>query len=286
MFATDFLFDQHYASDFGLMICSFDQSPETASGGEIEYNTVKTPGRDRFSFYGAQRNTAIEWHFSICKNPDQNQTSYFTQYEESRIAKWLLQTDGYKLFHFCQEGYEDIFYHACINMTPHQFLGQTVGFDLTVTSDCAYGFTSVITQKAVLNETETSLVLEFRVLSDVKACILPRVRIRGTGSFQISNESDGGHPAATFQNLSGGETQELIMDSDADTVFIQNKDTVVPLPNPDMFNWRFLRLVDGVNRIVLQKIPKTESTESSFKTSDTNNIKIEIQYREPRRIIV
>ena len=76
------------------------------------------------------------------------------------------------------------------------------------------------------------------------------------------------------------------MDSDADTVFIQNKDTVVPLPNPDMFNWRFLRLVDGVNRIVLQKIPKTESTESSFKTSDTNNIKIEIQYREPRRIIV
>ena len=60
MFATDFLFDQHYASDFGLMICSFDQSPETASGGEIEYNTVKTPGRDRFSFYGAQRNTAIE----------------------------------------------------------------------------------------------------------------------------------------------------------------------------------------------------------------------------------
>ena len=138
MFATDFLFDQHYASDFGLMICSFDQSPETASGGEIEYNTVKTPGRDRFSFYGAQRNTAIEWHFSICKNPDQNQTSYFTQYEESRIAKWLLQTDGYKLFHFCQEGYEDIFYHACINMTPHQFLGQTVGFDLTVTSDCAY----------------------------------------------------------------------------------------------------------------------------------------------------
>ena len=31
MFATDFLFDSHYASDFDLMICSFDGSPETAS---------------------------------------------------------------------------------------------------------------------------------------------------------------------------------------------------------------------------------------------------------------
>lgn len=286
MFATDFLFDRHYARDFGLMICSFDQSPETASGGEIEYNTVKTPGRDRFSFYGAQRNTAIEWHFSICKNPDQNQTSYFTQYEESRIAKWLLQTDGYKLFHFCQEGYEDIFYHACINMTPHQFLGQTIGFDLTVTSDCACGFTGVITRKAVLNN--KSPVLKFRVLSDVKACILPRIRIRGTGSFQISNEADSGHPAAVFHNLSAEETPELIMDSDADILFIQNKDAAVPLPNPDMFNWRFLRLVDGENRIVLGEIPKTESTESSLKTSDTDNIEIEIeiQYREPRRIIV
>lgn len=272
MFATDFLFDRHYAGDFGLMVCSFDQSPETASGGEIEYNAVKTPGRDRFSYYGAQRNTAIEWHFSICKNPDRNQTPYFTQYEESRIAKWLLQTDGYKLFRFCQEGYEDIFYHACINMTPHQILGQTVGFDLTVTSDCAYGFTGVITQKAVLSKTAPAL--EFRVQSDVNACILPRVRIRGAGSFQISNEADSGHPAAAFQNLSAGETPELIMDSDADTVFIQKGDAAAPLPDPDMFNWRFLRLVDGINRIVLLETTKTES------------IEIEIQYREPRRIIV
>lgn len=43
MFATDFLFNNLRASDLGLMICSFDSSPNPASGGEIEYNAVKTP---------------------------------------------------------------------------------------------------------------------------------------------------------------------------------------------------------------------------------------------------
>lgn len=272
MFATDFLFDNHYAGDFGLMICSFDQSPQTASGGEIEYNAVKTPGRDRFALYGAQRNAAIEWHFSVCKNPDRNRNPYFTQHEESRIAKWLLQTDGYKLFRFCQEGYEDVFYHACVNMTPHQFLGQTIGFDLTVTSDCAYGFTGVITQKAVL--TKASPMLEFRVQSDVSACILPRVRIRAAGGFGIGNEADKDSRETVFPNLPAGKITELIIDSEKDTVFIQNDGAAVLLPDPDMFNWRFPRLVDGVNRIALQKIPETE------------RIEIEIQYREPRRIIV
>lgn len=291
MFATDFLFDGQYAGDFGLMICSFNGSPETASGGEIEYNTVKTPGRDRFSFYGAQCNSAIEWHFSICKDPDKDQNPYFTQYEESRTAKWLLQTDNNKLFCFCQEGYEDIFYYAHVNMTPHQILGQTVGFDLTVTSDCAYGFTGIIKQKATLNE--NSPTLEFRIQSDVNTCILPLIRIKTTGNFQISNTSDTGHPATIMQNLSAGKSMEFIMDSDTDTIFIQNDGAAAPLPDPDMFNWHFLRLVDGKNRIVFHEAQKTHGAaarpadaETKSVSTDPTEIEIEIQYREPRRIIV
>ncbi len=279
MFATDFLFDSHYASDFDLMICSFDGSPETASGGEIEYNAVKTPDRDRFTFYGAQPNSAIEWHFSICKNARYGQNPYFTQYEESRIAKWLLQTDGYKLFHFVQEGYEDIFYYAYINMMPHQILGQTVGFDLTATSDCAYGFTGIIKQKAILNK--TSPTMNFRIQSDVNTYILPRVCIKSSRNFQISNINDPNHPKTTFQNLSSGETFTFIMDSDTDTVFILNGSATAPLPDPNIFNWHFLRLVDGQNQIMLHmenEHTETENTESQ--------IEIEIQYREPRRIII
>ena len=247
MFATDFLFDNHRASDFGLMICSFDGNTEPASGGEIEYNTVKPPGSDRFSFYGAQFNSAIEWHFSICKDPNLSRNPYFTQYEESKTAKWLLPSDGYKLFSFSQEGYEDIFYYAYVNMTPHQILGQTVGFDLTVTSDCAYGFTGIITQKAILNKSAPSL--EFHIQSDVNTCILPRIRIKSTGNFHISNVNDFGHPETIFKNLPADQSLEFIMNSDTDTIFIQKAGVTAPLPDPNMFNWHFLRLVNGKNQI-------------------------------------
>ncbi len=271
MFATDFLFDRQYASDFGLMVCSFEGSPETASGGDAEYNVIKTPGRDRFAFYGAQAASAIEWHFSICKDPEKHGDPYFTQYEESRIAKWLLRTDGYHLFRFCQEGCEDIFYHAYVTMHPHQILGQTAGFDLTVTSDCAYGFTGVITQKAVLSASSSPLT--FRVQSDVDTWILPRVTLKCSGDFQIYNENDPDSQKTEFVNLPSGRTWEFILDADADTVFLKEGGKHIPLPDAGMFNWRFFRLADGINRILLNAAPGAA-------------VETTIQYREPRRVMI
>ena len=271
MYATDFLFDHQRASDFGLMICSFDGSPEAASGGEIEYDVIQTPGRDRYTFYGIQASSAIEWHFSVCKDPNQTMDPYFTQYEESRIAKWLLQRNGYRLFQFFQEGYEDIFYYVYVTMHPRQILGQTAGFDLTVTSDCSYGFTGILRQKALLSA--SSEPLEFRIHSDVNTYILPHVTFKCTGNFKIRNENDPNHPETEFYNLGAGKTREFIMDTDSDTIFLKEGEKLVPLPDPGMFNWHFLRLTDGTNRIIAQAEPGII-------------IETEIQYREPRRVIL
>lgn len=275
MFATDFLFNNQRASDLGLMICSFDSSPEMASGGEIEYNVIKTPGRDRFTFYGAQFNSVLEWNFSICKDPYQRCNPAFNQYEESRIAKWLLQTDGYKLLQFIQEGYENIFYNVCFRITPHQIAGQTVGFDLTATSDCAYGFTDLIKKTAFIDE-HTSFHLNIH--SDIKTYILPHIIVTGKGNLSISNDKDllqnsSLHKETSFQNM-GEETEwKVIMDSDTDTILSIDPETDKPAPlsDPNQFNWYFLRLVDGENII---------------KTNSESKIKIELQYREPRFITI
>lgn len=256
MFATDFLFDNQRASDLGCMICSFDGGAETASGGEIEYNVVKAPNRDKYTFYGAQLDSVITWTFSICKNPCKNDTLYFDQYEESMITKWLLKTDGYKSFQFNQEGYEDIFYNVYINLSPHQIAGKTVGFDLEVTSDCAYGFSDIITRKAVIS---SSAPLTLNVHSDINTYILPYVKINGKGDFCISNDRDESQKATEVKNV----LREIIMDSDTDMIS--------GISSPNDFNWHFLRLVDGINTITIN--PGSE-------------VEIEIQYREPRRVIV
>lgn len=272
MFATDFLFDGKRASDFGLMICSFSGEIEAASGGEIEYNVSKTPGRDKFTFYGAQLNSVIEWNFSICKDPRNNGNPYFSRYEESGIMKWLLKTDGYKPLQFKQPGYEDIFYNVYFKLTPHQIGGQTAGFDLTATSDCAYGFTDVITRKAVIN---ASTPLELHIHSDINTYILPHVTLNQSGNFFIRNQKyikpdiPENSPVTIgmerLQNISEtiftgiSNNTPVIMDSDTDTIY--------GLTDPQTFNWHFLRLADGINIIT---------------TNSASDIEIEIRYREPR----
>lgn len=263
MFATDFLFDNQRASDLGLMICSFNGDFETASGGEIEFNVVKTPNQDKFTFYGAQFNSPIEWNFSICKNPCLNKSFYFNQYEESMVCKWLLRTDGYKLFQFDQPGYEDIFYNVYINLIPHQESGRTVGFDLTVTSDCAYGFTDIIKKEAFINK---STPLRLNIHSDINTHILPKVRINGRGNFTINN----------YRNYNNGSYKNQILDKiiefkNISTEIILDSDTdiVTGLSNPSDFNWHFLYLIDGTNFIT---------------TNSSSNIKIELEYREPRYV--
>lgn len=255
MFATDFLFDSQRLSDFGCMICSFDGDFSSAEGSEIEYNVVQSPNSDKHTFYGAKWGSQIVWNFSICKNPCVDSDMYFSQYEESQLAKWLLKTDGYKYFQFDQEGYEDIYYKVYINMLPHQVAGRTVGFDLTVTSDCAYGYTDLILKKATIN---SSTPLRININNDITTVVYPFITINGNGSFYLRNDSDTINKKTELNNVSTAIT-------------IDSENEIIQGATPNDFNWHFLRLVDGNNIIT---------------TNSESDIKLEIKYREARRIIV
>jgi hypothetical protein len=264
MFATDFIFDENRLSDFDCIIGSFNGSDSTATGGEIEFTVVKAPSNDKFDFYGSQFNTVLEWEFSIIKNPCRNshEEMYFNQYEESELSRWLLRQDGYKYIHFIQDGFEDVYYKVQINMTPHQISGHTIGYDLTVTSDCGYGYSEEIVKESSIKK-DTSY--EFDVYGDVSSYILPTITIsNGSGSFYLSNAND------TLQNYSNGKQtsfdnviKEITMDSE--------NDIISGIVSPDDFSWYFLRLLVGTNTI---------STDSE------NEINLKITYREPRRVIV
>lgn len=251
------------------MICSFDGNGglKTATGGEIEYNISKMPENNKFSFYGSSFSSTITWNFSICKNLCRKGDYYFDQYEESMIKKWLVKTDGYKMMQFDQDGYEDIYYNVCFNAVPHQHLGKTIGFDLTATSDCAYGFTDIIKKKAII---DSKTPLKFNVHSDVMEHILPITNVMVWDSLHevdkgisVWNDAGEGKPSdpMTFKNISGNH---ITIDS--------STKTVIGLNSPDDFNWNYLKLRDGLNVI---------ST-----GLNSGMIEIEILYRETRLITV
>lgn len=267
MFATDFIFDNKRASDFGLMIGSFNGGIETASGGEIEFSVIKAPNQDKYDFYGAAISSVLTWNFSLLKNPCTNNTDdmYFTQYEERQLAKWLLKQDGYRYFRFEQEGYEDIFYRVQINMLPHQICGRTAGFNLTVTSDCGYGYSQEFTHNFTLNkENPISLTTN----SDTNSYILPYITLIGNGSFYISNDSD---LSQRYSNTESDDKSTRLQNVTNTITMDSERDIITGISSPNDFSWYFLRLVNGVNNIT---------------TDSVNDIKLKIAYREPRRVIV
>ena len=256
MYATDFLFDTNKLSDFNCIICSFNGEIATATGGEIEFNSVKSPNKDRYNFYGAQFNNVLTWNFSICKNPCNSDDMYFDQYEESKLAEWLLRTDGYKWLQFDQEGWEDICYSVKFDMIPHQVGGETVGFDLTATSDCGYGFSQEQKKKFILN---SSTPYNLYITNDMNMVSYPHLSITGSGYFYISNDCDSNNKYSEFSNITG-------------TITMNSKDEIIlNVPTPNDFNWYFLRLVNGTNIIT---------------TNSKIDLKIEMTYREIRRVIV
>lgn len=260
MFATDFIFDDKRASDLDLIICSFNSEGETVTGGEIEHEVIKAPNTDKFEDYGAQFNTVLTWKFSLIKNPYNNygDAMYFDQYSESEVMKWLTRKKGYKWFHFDQEGYDDVWYKVYINATPHQVAGRTVGFDLTVTSNCGYGFSSLVTKSSTINSSYPATI---NINTDIDDYIKPYIEIQGSGDFKIYNENDTTATAMELKNLN--MSQKITLDSDYEIV--------TGLSSPADFNFHFLRLIDGENTIT---------------TDSESYIVIEMQYREVRMVAV
>lgn len=271
MYATDFMFNGQRASDFGCMVCSFDGGPQPVSGGEIECNALKTPGTDTFTFYGSQFNSPLTWTFSLCKNPRKNKDMHFSQYEESMIMKWLTKTDGYRWIQFEQEGYEDIFYKVMINALPHQVAGRTIGFDLTATSNCAYGFTDVITKTASI---EFLRPLVLNIHSDIDTYILPIMKVK----YKTSNPNPLSFDNCRENSFSSWGSSDSILSKpikienmSQDVTMDSDMGIVEGLTKPNDFNWSFMKLVNGTNVIM---------------TDHGRDIEIEFQYREPRYVRV
>jgi hypothetical protein len=159
-------------------------------------------------------------------------------------------------------------------MLPHQINGRTIGFDLTVTSDCGYGYSEEIEKTFIFNNSKS---IRLDVHSDTNSYILPYFTIYGKGNFYISNNSD------LSQNYSNGKDTEftdvngtIILDSENDIIGLlenegKDNEQIVNYSSPKNFNWYFLRLVNGVNNIA---------------TNSTSDVTLKIKYREPRRVII
>ena len=186
---TDFLFDNEYLSDYGMMICSFDSSDAVWSGGDVSFTTIKLPGSDKLTYYTHTYEQPLSCTFSICKNPAElhDETELvITQEEYSLLSRFLKRTDGYHWLQFDADGFEDIFFNCQINLQPHKIHEKLVGFDVTVNTDSPYAYSRLERKTFLLTPTEDYTLVNY---SDTIGNIYPKVTIKilEDGSLKLNS---------------------------------------------------------------------------------------------------
>jgi len=268
VFCTDFIFDNERLSDHGFIICSFDGSELSWSGGDVSFTTIKLPDSDRQVFYKSNQETPLSATFGICKNPcryPNQEDMYITQEEYSELYRWLQRTDGYHWLQFVQEDFEDIYYNSMINLEPYFISGKTCGFTITITTDSPYGYSKLIHRNFVLNDVNSCYV--FQDYSDkpgstyIKTIITPL----SDGDLTIETGNNKYSQKTTIKNVVS--KNPIILDGE--------NSYFSGISSPYHFNFKFPVVVNTYNKRA-----------SNFKKINGVDCNIEIEYRYKRRVIV
>lgn len=231
MDTTNFIFNGQALSDYGFIICSFENDG-TVTPGSISYTTTNTPNNDRKYFSSSKYEDTIVFEFSIAKfDCHSRKSDPVDRYEESAIHKWLVREDGFHPLHFCQEGFENIYYNAYINITPVIIAGRTYGYHVTATIDNAYAYDyKNVYEFDIAANAEYILITS----SDKAGYIYPKIEITPleSGNLALDIKEDTNQTYTVFSSVVANDTIKL----NCELGIIENYNT-------DNFNWIFPRLI-------------------------------------------
>lgn len=260
MYATDFEYDHHYLSDFGFVICSFDDAGlgNVTAGSQITFNTVSRHYGKKYSLTSTQYDSCIETTFDICKDPclyTSQDDLRITNDECREIMRWLNRREFLK-FSFTDDdnlgmGYEEqVYYYGSFNIEKIILDTELVGLRLTLTTDKPFGYGEERT--ANLSFTTTSLSEKLIDASDEIGYTYPSITItlKASGKLTISNDVEGS--PMVIDNCSEGE----VITVDGSTHIITT--SLVSHKLYDDFNFEFLRIgntYDNRTNVITVSLP-------------------------------
>ena len=115
MYAETFTFDDIKSSDKGFYILNyngFNNNGVGVAGSEITFKSTKPATSNRWNYHGANYEKQLEISFQFGKLTGEE----FTKDDCAFLLRWLVRKDGYHFLQFNQEGYEDTYFNAQINL--------------------------------------------------------------------------------------------------------------------------------------------------------------------------
>lgn len=267
MFCQDFIFCDEFLSDHGLMLCNFDKTEGTQSGGDVTFITSKPPSTNIYSHYATQFETPITMSFQIGKidcGLETLEEHYFTQDEQSDLYRWLQRVDGYHWLGFDQEGWEDVWFNAQFNLQPIYVFGHVVGYDCTINTDSPYAYSQEHKRDISLAPDD---IYTFKNYSDIVGSIYPNIIITPITAGEVNLES----------GCDGNKVTTIISNTTANTPITLdgNNDYIDGISTLDNFNFKFPILANTYTNI-----------DTYFKNTSNINLNLSISYRYVRRVQV
>lgn len=234
----DFLFDGVSASSMGLMIGGFDEVSDSVSIGNVLYPTTFRPSRSQRNRLAAMGyDDVYTVTFSVCKDLCAiDDIDYLTNEQVNRIARWLIQEEGYKKFQpIYDDGVTDVYYMGFFKLSVLSLNGHAIGFELEFTADSPYAY-----QEYALTPIQSGSA--FVDISDKTGYLYADldVVVKENGDLTIQNDRDPDNKIIVKDVKAGdrytfyGESK--IFDTHELTGRLNNN-----------FNYNFLRIVNSLN---------------------------------------
>ena len=211
MYAYDFEYDGKQLSDFGFMICHFDSSSGVSSadaGSEISFTTASAHSGKRWFKVGSEYKKCLSTTFQICKDPKLHidGDDVITAEEFRQLSRWLNRREflWFHAYDWCDPEVKRPWVRASMNLERIDVGNETVGVEITVTTDSPFGYGDEITK--VLEFTSDALEQTFYDRSDEIGEYYPEmeVEIGAAGTFTLENEMTG--CSCEVENCESGET--------------------------------------------------------------------------------
>ncbi len=194
MYALDFEYDKLHLSDFGFIVCDFNQATGADIvdvGADITFNTVSMQrGKIRRST-GAQYDKCLQTTIHICKNPDETSDMVISRDEYRDISRWLCREEYLPLRIIYADDFEceTCYFDASFTVNRIEINKLLYGIELTIQTNRPFGYG--IERREILRFTDNDLQKKMIDHNDVIGRIYPDMTIicKQDGDISIRNET-------------------------------------------------------------------------------------------------
>lgn len=235
MRAFDFEYDGINLSDFGFVICSFDNKgmDTVSNGSEITFNTVSALGGSKHKLISTEYKDCLEATIQICKNYCAGDIMEISSTEFREITKWLNRKKFLK-FKILDEDYIDLYFEASFNISRIELNGMLYGLELEVVTNRPFALKEPRT--IVINNAAKDGKHSINDISYEEGYIYPytEITIIEDGNLNIYNALE--ERNTYIANCKVGEIITM------DYPIIQSSDSSHDIQND--FNWNFFRVAN------------------------------------------